>query len=148
MRAHEDRFLASIEPVRQVEYLKSMRGISERETESAFNRLAKIGEVVAGFRECGMLNGEAMFRTLYPFLWEYMPDDWGAARRELVFGRSRFNEGGGEAWYWYKNLITLPPTHGDRREDAPTPSGPDGVPDAPVRLRKGLAATPKAGENQ
>lgn len=63
-------------------------------------------------------------------------------RRELVFGRSRFNKGGGDAWYWYENLLTLPPTQGGRRLDTPTPSGPDGVPDAPVRLRQGASAIP------
>lgn len=63
-------------------------------------------------------------------------------RRELVFGRSRFNRGGGDAWYWYENLLTLPPNQGGRRLDAPTPSGPDNVPDAPVKLRKGASARP------
>ncbi len=82
-----------------------------------------------------------------PFIAAYSLEPLGP-RRELVFGRSRFNAGGGEAWYWYKNLLTLPPTHGGRRADTPTPSGPDGVPDAPVRLRKGVSATPKAGEQQ
>ncbi|WP_241665986.1 hypothetical protein [Prescottella subtropica] len=84
---------------------------------------------------------------LEPFIAAYALDPVGS-RRELIFGRSRFNAGGGEAWYWYKNLITLPPTHGGRREDTPTPPGPDGVPDAPVRLRKSVSAPQKAGEQQ
>lgn len=56
-------------------------------------------------------------------------------RRELVFGRPQFNHGGGDAWYWYQNLLSGPPLTGGR-QDLPQPTGPDTVPDAPVRLRK------------
>lgn len=55
-------------------------------------------------------------------------------KRELVFGRPRLNEGGGEAWHWYENLLTGPVQPGGQ-QDVPQPSGPDSVPDAPVRLR-------------
>ena len=56
---------------------------------------------------------------------------------ELVFGRARLNNGGGEAWYWYQDLLTAPPADGGRRRgDSPLPAGPDSVPDAPVRLRR------------
>lgn len=56
---------------------------------------------------------------------------------ELVFGRPRLNNGGGEAWHWYQNLLTLPPTDGRRRfDEIPTLPSPDTVPDAPVRLRR------------
>lgn len=71
-----------------------------------------------------------------------------SGRRELVFGRTRFNSGGGQAWYWYENLLTLPPTQGGQRPSVPTPSGPDGVPDAPVRLRKVDSTLPKASDRQ
>jgi hypothetical protein len=56
---------------------------------------------------------------------------------ELVFGRARLNNGGGEAWHWYQDLLTTPPADGGRRRgDSPQPTGPDSVPDAPVRLRR------------
>ncbi len=56
---------------------------------------------------------------------------------ELVFGRPRLNSGGGHAWHWYQNLLTMPPGDGGRRtDDAPRPTGPNSVPDAPVRLRR------------
>lgn len=87
---------------------------------------------------------------LDPYIVAYSLDPV-SQRRELVFGRSRFNSGGGDAWYWYENLLALPTAHGGRRLDTPTPSGPDGVPDAPVRLRKGAShrpAMPKANGQQ
>jgi len=56
-------------------------------------------------------------------------------KRELVFGRPQLNHGGGDAWHWYENLLAGPPLPGGR-QDVPKPSGPDTVPDAPVRLRK------------
>lgn len=56
---------------------------------------------------------------------------------ELVFGRPRLNNGGGEAWHWRQDLLTTPPEGGRRqRTDSPSPAGPDSVPDAPVRLRR------------
>ncbi len=56
---------------------------------------------------------------------------------ELVFGRPRLNNGGGEAWHWYQDLLTTPPAGGRRQHnDSPLPAGPDSVPDAPVRLRR------------
>ncbi|MBB4967477.1 hypothetical protein [Saccharothrix violaceirubra] len=56
---------------------------------------------------------------------------------ELVFGRPRLNTGGGQAWYWYENLLTDPPAGGGRRtDDTPLPTGPNTTPDAPVRLRR------------
>jgi hypothetical protein len=57
--------------------------------------------------------------------------------RELVIGRPRMNAGGGDAWYWYEDLLSIPPDGGGRRADggtAPTPTPQ--VPDAPVRLRR------------
>jgi hypothetical protein len=61
---------------------------------------------------------------------------------ELVFGRARLNNGGGEAWHWCQDLLTVPPADGGhRRSDAPL-LPPDSVPDAPVRLR------PRAGERR
>jgi hypothetical protein len=56
---------------------------------------------------------------------------------ELVFGRTRLNAGGGQAWYWRHDLLGAPPAGGGRRtDDAPLPTGPNTVPDAPVRLRR------------
>ena len=56
-------------------------------------------------------------------------------KRELVIGRPRLNDGGGDAWHWSENLLTgpLPP---DGQQDVPKPTGPDSAPDAPVRLRR------------
>lgn len=56
-------------------------------------------------------------------------------KRELVFGRPCLNEGGGDAWHWYENLLNGPALPGGQ-QGAPMPTGPDSVPDAPVRLRK------------
>lgn len=68
-------------------------------------------------------------------------------RAELVFGRPRLNSGGGDAWYWYQDLLTPPPTDGGRRfDETPVPPGPDTVPDAPVRLRR--PASDQAGGDQ
>jgi hypothetical protein len=62
---------------------------------------------------------------------------------ELVFGRPRLNNGGGEAWHWYQDLLTAPPADGGRRRgDRPLPTGPDSVPDAPVRLRRNQGERP------
>lgn len=56
---------------------------------------------------------------------------------DLVFGRARLNNGGGEAWHWYQDLLTVPSADGGlRRGGNPQPKGPDPVPDAPVRLRR------------
>jgi hypothetical protein len=56
---------------------------------------------------------------------------------ELVLGRTQLNSGGGQAWRWRQNLLAAPPADGGRRsDDAPLPTGPDTVPDAPVRLRR------------
>ena len=62
---------------------------------------------------------------------------------ELVFGRARLNNGGGEAWHWYQDLLTAPPADGGRRrDDTPLPTGPDSMPDAPVRLRPRASEQP------
>ena len=56
---------------------------------------------------------------------------------ELVFGRARLNTGGGQAWYWRHDILSAPPADGGRRtDDTPLPTGPNIVPDAPVRLRR------------
>jgi hypothetical protein len=61
---------------------------------------------------------------------------------ELVIGRARLNNGGGEAWHWRQDLLIAPPADGGhRRNDAPL-LPPDSVPDAPVRLR------PRTGERR
>lgn len=57
-------------------------------------------------------------------------------RRELVLGRSRLNYGGGDAWHWYKDLYSVPPSGGAGQLVATPPPAPDDVPDAPVKLRK------------
>jgi len=62
---------------------------------------------------------------------------------ELVFGRARLNNGGGQAWHWYQDLLNPPPAGGERkRGDSPLPDGPDSVPDAPVRLRRKTSEQP------
>lgn len=56
---------------------------------------------------------------------------------ELVLGRARLNSGGGQAWHWRQDLLSTPPADGGRRtDDTPLPTGPNTVPDAPVRLRR------------
>jgi hypothetical protein len=55
---------------------------------------------------------------------------------ELVLGRARLNSGGGQAWHWYQDLLSIPPAVGGRRDGAPPTAGPNSVPDAPVRLRR------------
>lgn len=56
---------------------------------------------------------------------------------ELIIGRPRSNPGGGEAWYWWHDLLGTPPSIGGLPvEDPPMPSGPDPVPDAHVSLRR------------
>lgn len=69
--------------------------------------------------------------------------------RELVLGRARLNTGGGPAWHWRQDLLTLPPMDDGGRTPVPNPSpmpiGPDpiAVEDATVRLRP--AATRRTG---
>jgi hypothetical protein len=56
--------------------------------------------------------------------------------KELVIGKPRLNFGGGAAWHWMYDLLQSPPPDGGRvRPTGPVPSAPDGVPDAPVKLR-------------
>jgi hypothetical protein len=56
---------------------------------------------------------------------------------ELVLGRPRLNLGGGPAWHWYQDLLTVPlPGAGRRADPGQVPADPTGVPDAPVRLRR------------
>ncbi|MCA1672077.1 MAG: hypothetical protein LC799_07695 [Actinobacteria bacterium] len=63
--------------------------------------------------------------------------------RELVLGRARLNTGGGKAWHWYQDLLTIPPAEGGRRiDEAPSPTGPNTVLDAPVRLRRPASERP------
>jgi hypothetical protein len=62
---------------------------------------------------------------------------------ELVFGRPLFNSGGGRAWTWRHDLLAAPPADGGRiRGDGQLPSGPDSVPDAPVRMRRPATEQP------
>ncbi|MGW0249872.1 hypothetical protein ACWDYH_24925 [Nocardia goodfellowii] len=58
-------------------------------------------------------------------------------KSELVLGRPKLNAGGGRAWRWREDLLNLPP-FGDRfrSDNTPLPIGPDGTPDALVRLRR------------
>lgn len=58
-----------------------------------------------------------------------------SGRRELVFGRPRLNRGGGDAWYWYENLLSTPPSIPGQQPVPPVAPTPDDVPDAPVTLR-------------
>jgi len=62
---------------------------------------------------------------------------------ELVFGRARLSNGGGGAWHWHQDLLTASPADGGRRRgDTALPTGPDSVPDAPVRLRPRVSEQP------
>ncbi|HEX8771140.1 MAG TPA: hypothetical protein VF711_10275, partial [Acidimicrobiales bacterium] len=55
---------------------------------------------------------------------------------ELVIGRARMNARRSEAWHWRHNLLSDPPSSGGGQVADPVPTGPDPVPDAPVRLRR------------
>lgn len=58
-------------------------------------------------------------------------------RTELGFGRTRLNPGGGSPWHWFQDIGSLPPGGGGNWTiDTPMPTGPNGVPDAPVRMRR------------
>jgi hypothetical protein len=48
----------------------------------------------------------------------------------------RLNPGGGQAWYWRQDLLEIPPNGGGSRlaGNVLTPTGPNNVPDVPVRL--------------
>ncbi|QLY30420.1 hypothetical protein H0264_35755 [Nocardia huaxiensis] len=64
-------------------------------------------------------------------------------RSELVFGRPMLNVGGGKAWRWREDLLNIPPIGGGfQTDDRPRPIGPDGTPDAPVRLRPSAESRP------
>lgn len=58
--------------------------------------------------------------------------------RELYIGRSRLNRGGGDAWYWKRDLLATD-TGTSGTTPVPVPPAPrlgsPGVQDAPVRLR-------------
>lgn len=59
-----------------------------------------------------------------------------SGQAELVWGRPQFNAGGGDAWVWRESLLSgRPPGGGRRIGPTPAPIGPNGVGDAPVRLR-------------
>jgi len=63
--------------------------------------------------------------------------DSDSGESELVFGRARLNLGGGPAWHWYQDLLSVPlPGTGRRTDAGQVPADPSGVPDAPVRLRR------------
>lgn len=69
-------------------------------------------------------------------------------RRELVLGRPRLNDGGGDAWHWYVDLLGGPTSSGSRQPESPAPSAPDEVPDAPVRLRQRPAQQSQADDRR
>jgi hypothetical protein len=66
-------------------------------------------------------------------------------RRELVLGRPRLNNGGGEAWHWYVDLLAGPTPSGSRQPESPAPAAPDEVADAPVHLRRRAAEQSQDG---
>lgn len=61
--------------------------------------------------------------------------DGETGRRQLMIGRPQFTAGDAGTWRWLENLLTTPPPRSTRASDPVMPSGPDVVPDAPVRLR-------------
>jgi hypothetical protein len=62
--------------------------------------------------------------------------DVGHESGELVLGRARMNARRSEAWHWRHNLLSDPPSSSGSQIVDPLPTGPDPVPDAPVRLRR------------
>ena len=65
------------DPERELQYEKTLHAIAYRGREEAHDRMKRIAEALESFRDVGMISGEMLFRTLYPLLWEYMPDGWG-----------------------------------------------------------------------
>jgi len=64
--------------------------------------------------------------------------------RELVMGRARLNLGGGDAWHWRHDLLEVPPSQcGRGSATKPAPTGPETVPDAPVKLRRSGVEQPR-----
>jgi hypothetical protein len=62
-----------------------------------------------------------------------------SGNRELYVGRSRLNHRGGEAWYWKHDLLATDfgtPGRGSIPKPPQPRSGPSGIQDAPVRLRR------------
>lgn len=57
---------------------------------------------------------------------------------ELIFGRARLNSGGGQAWYWRRDVLGTPTSaeSGGRIDDTPLQTGQNNVSNAPVRLRR------------
>jgi hypothetical protein len=89
-------------------------------------------EELAGLRA---LVTQARTLDLETFVVGHTLDSVGAAQ-ELVLGRPRLNSGGGDAWYWQQDLLTVPPADSSgQAEDATGPATPDPAADAPVRLR-------------
>lgn len=63
-----------------------------------------------------------------------------SGQAELFFGRPCLDTSLDWSWYWRENLLSTPPSSGGRRPNAaPTPTGPNDVKDAPVRLRRPAA---------
>lgn len=89
---------------------------------------------IAGLESLGAAEGRPDRQTLVVAHAQDVTHD----EREAVLGRPRLNAGGGQAWHWHHNLLTEPPSRGQRRiDEAPSPPSPDSsVPDAPVRLRR------------
>jgi hypothetical protein len=63
---------------------------------------------------------------------------------ELVFGRPRFNAGGGAAWEWLIDLASLAAPSHSISPTQPAVSA-DPVPDAPVRLRESVSDSARTG---
>lgn len=63
-------------------------------------------------------------------------------RSELALGRPRLNSGGGPSWWWLQDLDGFRPVGGGNRVvNTPMPTGPNTVPDAPVRVRREAGET-------
>lgn len=58
-----------------------------------------------------------------------------SGHRELILGRPRLNDGGGNPWHWRENLLDAPPRGTRATRDPAPPLPPDDVPDVEVRLR-------------
>jgi hypothetical protein len=91
--------------------------------------LEEIGEL-----EAALATGQDLDLTTYVVAHSLNPL---SQQVELVLGRARLNPGGSQAWHWRHDLLGTPPADGGRgTADAPMPTGPSTVPDAPVRLRR------------
>jgi hypothetical protein len=113
---------------------------------------ASLFDDVADEEQAGLIALMTQVRTLdlETFVVAHTLDSLSEAT-ELVFGRARLNSGGGDAWHWQQDLLSVPAADGGRPlRGSLEPSDPDTAPDAPVRLRPAASEQPggRAGGDQ